>query len=148
MFALPNIHIIEPVEVPSLALVYSQDDRVQASAAQHKNFTIYLKHFSAEFGDLILPSLIIWDDQGPEQYRNTETLAAFHDALALSVVPYAWSHALKYGRAPALAYSNYFSIYPWMTDKNYEHIIMRSTGALNIHSAAYAGASIQASCKN
>ena len=81
MFALPNIRVEEPVEVPHLALAYSQDDRVKALAQKYKNFATFLERFSDEFGVQLLPSLLIWNDEGPQTYRSTETLAAFRDAL-------------------------------------------------------------------
>jgi len=133
MFALPNIHMVEPVEVPSLALVYAEDERVKVLAGNHVNFRAYLDQFSTEFGVKVLPSLLIWDDAGPQAYRNTEALAAFRDALALSVIPYAWAHSLRYERTDKLRYSNWFHIYPWMIDKNYEYVVMRSSAVLALH---------------
>jgi hypothetical protein len=59
MFALPNIHVKDPVETPSLALVYAQDERVKSLAATHANFAAYLKQFSTEFGVTISPSLLM-----------------------------------------------------------------------------------------
>jgi hypothetical protein len=133
MFALPNIHVTVSVEVPSLALVYAEDNRVQGLANNHENFKIYLDHFSTEFGDKSSPSLLIWDDKGPQAYRNTEALAAFRDALAVSVVSRAWAQYLRHRRPEKLRFSNYFSIYPWMTTSNYEYVIMRSSAVLGIH---------------
>src|SRR6202521_2773473 len=135
MFAFPNIRVVEPVEVPSLALVYAEDKRVQEIANKRQNFKAYLDQFSSEFGDKIFPSLLIWDDDGPQAYRNTEALAAFRDALALSVVPRAWAQYLRHGRPEKLRFTNWFGIYPWMTDKNYEYVIMRSSAIFGLHEA-------------
>jgi hypothetical protein len=133
MFALQNIHVVQPVEVPSLALVYAEDARVQELVNKHKNFKAYLNQFSTEFGDKVFPSILIWDDEGPQAYRSTEALAAFRDSLAISVISHEWAQYLRFGRAEKLRYSNWFSIYPWMIDKNYEHVIMRSSAVLGLH---------------
>jgi hypothetical protein len=95
MFALPNIHVTDPVETRSLAPVYAEDERVRSLAARHANFAAYLKQFSTEFGVTISPSLLMWDDAGPQPYRNTDALAGFRDALALSVVSYSWARGLR-----------------------------------------------------
>jgi hypothetical protein len=58
MFAFPNIRVTAPVEVPSLALVYADDARVQALATEDQHFKLYLDQFATEFGDKILPSLL------------------------------------------------------------------------------------------
>jgi hypothetical protein len=50
MFALPNIHVKEPVETASLALVNAEHERAKSLAAAHPNFATYLKQFSTEFG--------------------------------------------------------------------------------------------------
>jgi hypothetical protein len=133
MFALPNIHVKEPVETASLALVNAEHERAKSLAAAHPNFATYLKQFSTEFGVTISPSLLMWDDAGPQAYRNTEALAGFRDALALSVVPYSWARGPRYGRKQSLLYSNWFNICPWMIDKNYEYVVMRSSAVLALH---------------
>jgi hypothetical protein len=66
MFAFPNIYIKEPLETPSLALVYAEDQRVKSLAAKQTNFAAYLAQFSTEFGVKISPSPLIWNDGGPQ----------------------------------------------------------------------------------
>jgi hypothetical protein len=133
MFALPNINVKEPVETQWLALMCAGDKRVTSLAATNPNFAAYLKQFSTEFGVTISPSLLMWDDAGPQAYRNTDALAGFRDALALSVLPYSWARGLRYGRRHNLLYSNWFSIYPWMIDKNYQYVVMRNSAVLGLH---------------
>src|SRR5215813_3186543 len=133
MFALPSLWQVEPVEIEHLALVYAEDSRVKALAAEHPNFAAYLNQFSTEFGDKVLPSLLIWDDAGPQAYRTTEALAAFRDVLAFSVIPYAWARALRFGQPNKLCYSNWFSIYPWMTGKDEQYVVMRNTAIFGLH---------------
>lgn len=133
MFALPNIQVTESIDVPHFAIMYSQDPRVVELAKKHENFMFYLEHFTTEFEVKVLPSLLMFDDSGPGSYRSTEAISAFRDALALSVIPYKQSHSIKYQRPEKLRFTDWFRIYPWMVDKNYEYVIMRSSGSLSLH---------------
>src|SRR5262245_3487344 len=72
---------------------------------------------------------------GPEAYRTTEALAAFRDALALSVVPYLQARILAHERQLKMRFTNWFSIYPWMIDKNFEYVVMRSSAVMGLHEA-------------
>src|ERR1700680_889362 len=96
MFALPNIRITPSVEINHLAFMYADDKRVADLEARYPNFKAYLSQFSTEFQDKLRPSLLMWNDAGPEGYKFTEALAAFRDALALSVVPYAQARVLAH----------------------------------------------------
>jgi hypothetical protein len=71
-------------------------------------------NFKNEFDVDYQPSPIIWNDAGPQEYRNTEALAAFRDALALSVVPGKVASTLNRDSQEKLRYTNWFNIYPWM----------------------------------
>ena len=133
MFALPNIHVVKAIEVPHFGLLAANDVRVMELRKQHKNFEFYLDQFSTEFGVKAPPSLLMWEDKGPQSYRTTEAISAFRDAIALSIIPYTWSRSLRYQRAEKLRFSDWFKIFPWMTDKNYEYVIMQNTGGLNLH---------------
>lgn len=135
MFALPNIHVTDPVEIDHLALVYAEDKRVKSLADKHANFKAYLDQFSTEFEDKLRPSLLIWNESGPEAYRTTEALAAFRDALALSVVPYFQARILARETQLKMRFTNWFSIYPWMIDKNFEYVVMRSSAVMGLHEA-------------
>ena len=132
MFALPNIEVEEAIELDGMALATMSDPRIQTLAAQHQTFSDYLDSFRSEFNRHINPSIIIRRDDTPELYRTVDALAGFRDAIALSVVPYAWAEFLRYGHAPEVRYSDSFSIYPWMLDKNYEYVVMRSIGEMGV----------------
>jgi hypothetical protein len=133
MFALPNIRVIDPVEIDHLAIMYADDKRVAALEAAHPNFKLYLGQFATEFGDNVRPSLLMWNDAGPEAYKFTEALAAFRDALALSIVPYNQARILARESQLKMRFTNWFSIYPWMIDKNYEYVVMRSSAVMGLH---------------
>ena len=135
MFALPNIEVETPIEVDGMALATISDQRVQGLANQHPTFSNYLVSFRSEFNHRINPSVIIRRDDTPELYRTVDALAGFRDAIALSVLPYAWADFLRYGHSPEIGYSDSFSIYPWMLDKNYEYVVMRSIGQVGLDEA-------------
>ena len=49
MFALPNVHIREPIEVDGFALVPWQDERLIAMARTNTNFNSLMGAFRTEF---------------------------------------------------------------------------------------------------
>ncbi|WP_044558344.1 hypothetical protein, partial [Azospirillum sp. B4] len=128
MFTLPLVDLDPKVviEVPGLALVSADDARVRDLAQRHPRFATYLGAFTTEFGQAVTPSVLIRHSTSPETYRSVEALAGFRDAVALSVVPYAWALTLRHGAPLGIRYANWFNFYPWMTDQAYEVLLMRS----------------------
>jgi len=135
MFALPNIALEDPIDVDGVALVSIHDDRIQALAKKHKRFASYLGRFRSEFGREVQPSIIIWRDDSSDLYRSVEALAGFRDAVSISVVPYGRATLLHYGHSPEILYSDWFAIYPWMLDKNYEFVVMRTMAQMGLDEA-------------
>ncbi|QDP22643.1 hypothetical protein [Bradyrhizobium cosmicum] len=133
MFALPNVQIAMPIEVQHFGLIAATDPRIVELKKKYKNFASYLGQFSTEFGNQVTPSLLMWDDKGPQTYRNTEAISAFRDTIALSITPYAWARNIRFQRPENVRFSDWFNIYPWMIDKNYEHVVMQNSGGLNLH---------------
>jgi len=135
MFALPNIALEEAIEADGVALVSFQDERLRQLANNHKRFASYLDRFRTEFGRRVQPSIIIWRDDSSEHYRSVDALAGFRDALSISVAPYGWATFLRYGHSPEILYSDWFAIYPWMLDKNYEFAVMRTMAQMGLDEA-------------
>jgi hypothetical protein len=69
----------------------------------------------------------------PNSFRSIGAISAFRDAIAMSVIPYAWALALRYENNSSITYSDYFAVYPWMIDKNYDDLITNTTAVLGIH---------------
>jgi hypothetical protein len=130
MFALPNIHVEEPIERPGIALVSLKDERLTTLSKKHRRFAMYMRSFTTEFGVAISPSVLIRESSSPDRYRTAEALAGFRDALAMSVIPHSWAHTLRFETRSGIRYANWFSFYPWMTDAKYEGIIMQSMARL------------------
>lgn len=135
MYALPSLRVTHPVEIDHLALAYANDTRVKALADNHPNFKGFLNQFTTEFGTQVEPSILIYNDAGPDMYRNTEALAAFRDALALSVISQYQAKILARESQFKMRFSNWFNIYPWMVDKNYEYVVMRNAAIFGLHEA-------------
>jgi hypothetical protein len=135
MFALPHVALEDPIDVEGVALVSMHDERIQALAKKHKRFASYLGRFRSEFGRGVQPSIIIWRDDSSDLYRSVEALAGFRDAVSISVVPYGRATLLHYGLSPEILYSDWFAIYPWMLDKNYEFVVMRTMAQMGLDEA-------------
>jgi hypothetical protein len=135
MFTLPNILIEEPIEADGVALVSVHDERVQTLAGRHERFAMYLNRFTTEFGQQVAPSLILVRADKFGQYRPAEALAGFRDAVAISTIPYAWAHVLRFENNHNIKYANWFSFYPWLVDNKYEDLVMQSMTQTGCHEA-------------
>jgi hypothetical protein len=133
MFALPHIDVQEPIEVAGMAVVSLRDERLKALTKKHRRFAMYMHRFKTEFGLQVWPSVLIRESTSPERYRSVEALAGFRDALAVSVIPYSWAHALRFENTFGIRYANWFSFYPWMVDAQYDGLIMQSMAQLGYH---------------
>jgi hypothetical protein len=135
MFAMPNIALEEAIEVDGVALVSLHDERLRQLASNHERFASYIDSFQTEFGRPVQPSILIWRDDSSEHYRSVEALAGFRDAISISVTPYGWAALLHYDHSPEILYSDWFAIYPWMLDKNYEFVVMRTMAQMALDEA-------------
>jgi len=133
MFALPNIRLTAPLGVEGFLLVPPSDFRSKAIAAQQKLFGAFLKQFVTEFGDPVEPSIIIWRNDKPDTYRSIPAISGFRDAISMSVIPLAWARSLRWNRGMGPVYADSFRVYPWMVDKNGEHLITQTPVMLGIH---------------
>jgi len=124
MFTLPNINLTEPIETEGVALVSTADPRLAEIASAHPAFQTYVDSFKTEFGRSLAPSFVLAHKDAPPAFRGVEALAAFRDSVSISVIPLSWAKSLRFGPGGmGIHYSNWFSIYPWMLDKNYEHLL-------------------------
>jgi hypothetical protein len=127
MFALPNMQVHSSVEVDGVALVSAHDDRIKQLMAQYPNYATYLASFRNEFGAAVSPSSILVRDDAPVSYHRVDALASFRDVVAFSSIPYTWMREFEFGGGQdGPKYANTFVFYPWMLDKNYQHLAVRS----------------------
>jgi hypothetical protein len=124
MFTLPNITLTAPIETDGVALASTADRRIGVIASTHPAFQTYIDGFKTEFGRSLAPSFVLAHKDAPPAFRGVEALAAFRDSVSMSVIPLSWAKSLRFGPGGmGIHYSNWFSIYPWMLDKNYEHLL-------------------------
>lgn len=133
MLALPHVVTTDPIEANGIALVAGHDRRLRQLTSTHPNFSAFLSRFWDEFGGQIAPSVVIWRDDLPNSARTFEALSGFRDAIALSIIPYAWARVQSYNRPQGIRYSEWFSFYPWMIDKDYKYIIAQTYSVLALH---------------
>lgn len=95
-----------------------------------------MNRFKDTFRKRIEPALILRREDVPERLLSGEAAISFRDLLVASMVPYAQSRNLMYDNARnRVSYSTFFWVYPWMIDRNYEHIIANTPAILAIHTA-------------
>ena len=134
LWALPNIDLDEPVNSETFALVSSADARVQELVRQHSNFETLLNQFQDTHNNRIIPTLIIRRTDVPEPLNLSDAAASFRDLIVASTVPLARSRDVIHDNAiDRLRYSSFLSIYPWMIDRNYDHIIAHTPAVLALH---------------
>ena len=137
IWVLPNITLDEPVESRFFVLVPNDDKRVRELISKHQEFRKFLEGFKDVHGNRINPALILRRERISERLRTLEAAVSFRDILVASSVPNAWSKNLVYANnrnQPSL--SAYFWVYPWMIDRNFEHMIVSTPTTLSVHEAS------------
>jgi hypothetical protein len=133
MFALPNVSAREPIEGSLIALTSLPDGRLTELAKKHASFKQYLNRFTTEFGNKITPAIILLREDAPNTSRTVDAIAAFRDCIAMSCVPISWARAIRYHNNFGILYSNSLAVYPWMVDKNFEHLVTHTMSMLGLH---------------
>jgi hypothetical protein len=131
---LPNLDVREPIEGGIFALIPPDDERVCVLKREHPAFRAFMERFTDTFGQRIDPGVLLrWDEEGaPELLRTAEAAASFRDLLAASVVPRQRSLDVIRDRSGRILFADYFWLYPWMTDRNFEHLTAATPGMLAI----------------
>lgn len=132
---LPNIWVTEPIEHRPFALVPYNDPRVRDLASTHPSFQVFRSRFFDTFRQRIEPGILLrLDERGVHpEFRSAQATASFRDVLAASVVPRQRSLSLKYASRHRIWYADFFWLYPWMTDRHFEHVIARTPAMLALH---------------
>ena len=133
MFALANIEVKHPIEVDGFALASIRDPRVQELANAHPNFQPIPEPIRHGIRPACHTEHLYLPDDAPVTYRGIDAIAGFRDAIAMSVIPQSWAKVLRFGNNMGIKYSDYFSVYPWMLDKSFEHLIASTLNMLGIH---------------
>jgi hypothetical protein len=106
---LPNLYTRRTVEGEIVALAPAPDARIQAFLSAHPKFGEFLSRFTDTFHVPLEPVVFIVREDAIPKFTDTQGgLLSFRDLVALSVVPYARSHGLVYGRSDRIMYANSF----------------------------------------
>jgi hypothetical protein len=115
------------------AIASIRDQRIIDLANQYPSFRSFIASFNDAFGVQVEPSVLIVKTLKSKPLR-LEPLASFRDLVALSVIPYQRAQMLvRKGQMPRILYSNVFYLYPWMLDKNYQHLMTNTLSGMGIH---------------
>ena len=123
-------------------LASTADPRIAEITSAYPSFQTYADSFKTEFDRSLAPSFVLVHKDAPLAFRGVDALAAFRDIISLSVIPLSWAKSLRFGSGHAgIHYSNWFSIYPWMLDKNYEHLLSMTMAVMPWMRSAVSAAS-------
>jgi len=130
------------VETEGVVLASTADPRIAEITSAYPSFQTYADSFKTEFDRSLAPSFVLVHKDAPLAFRGVDALAAFRDIISLSVIPLSWAKSLRFGSGHAgIHYSNWFSIYPWMLDKNYEHLLSMTMAVMPWMRSAVSAAS-------
>jgi len=116
---LPNLYTKRSVEGKFVALAPPQDVRIKAHLAAYPKFAEFLSRFTDTFHVPLQPVVFIVREDAIPKFKDRQgALLSFRDLVALSVVPYARSHGLVYGKSDRIMYANSFSLHPWMIEND------------------------------
>jgi len=134
MFALPDVHVDDPIEHGPAALVQDSDPRVLHLRKKHKTFDVFLKRFTDAFQVESPPAVLLLKTSAPATMRDVEALAGFRNAVAISAISRTYAKFIANDtRRGAAPFSDFFAFYPWMLGKDYEHFIAQTPAALAVH---------------
>lgn len=133
MAVLPNIELETPVEGGLAALVGHEDPRLKAIRRAHPNFHRLLSRFTDAFGVKLRPAVLIQRADAPDWTRNIDAIASFRDVVAIATVPYNRALEINHPQGHRITFANAFWLYPWMLDRDNEHLIANTPGMLALH---------------
>lgn len=137
MFAMPNVQPQNVIEIEGVAFVSVHDQRIKDLRSQYSNYDAYLNKFSDEFGIKLNPSTIMIRDDTPAIYRRVDALGSFRDAISIASISKTWANVLRYGpHMDGPRYSNTFTFYPWLLDKNYDKVATQSIATIGVQEVA------------
>lgn len=134
---LPNITTRCAIEGTSVALVSAVDERVANLRTRHATLDRFLDNFHDAFRRPQEVSVLLLRTQASETYRSAGAISGFRDLVAMSVIPCNRASLLWYGRTVhSPLFSNSFSFYPWMLDRNAEDLIAMTPAMLALDEVA------------
>jgi hypothetical protein len=133
VFILPNLSLKNAIGCDIASLAPAHDPRIAALKRAYPLFKRFLNQFSDNFGQKIEPSVLLLNKAALPAFRSIPALAHFRDVIAVSAVTLGRSRRLRYSTGFGALFGETFSIYPWMLDRNYEHLVGDTPAICGIH---------------
>lgn len=133
VFVLPNVSLEDSIECDIAALVPTRDRRVTPLKREHPRFKRFLNRFADSFGQKFEPTVLIINKAAAPVFRDISALASFRDLIAICAITRARALEILYPRGHRVSYGDSFSIYPWMLDRHYHHLIGNTPAILATH---------------
>ena len=133
VFVLPNLALTDAIEAGQATIAPSGDSRVQAIINAHPLFASFMNRFTDAFGEKVSPAVMLLAPDAPDGYRTTEAVAGFRDAFAISVTALSWASQLAAPWPFRTFYSDAFGFYPWMLDRDFEHLMAQTPAMMGVH---------------
>src|SRR5579885_2080096 len=130
VFVLPNIELGEAIEGELAALAPVTDSRVTSLCRSLPKFKAFLGRFSDAFGVKFVPTVLLVRADAPNSFYRTNALGGFRDAVAIAAIAYSHACELKHRRGLRVMFGNAFAFYPWMTDRDDEHLVASTPAIL------------------
>lgn len=123
---LPNIAMRDPIEGGPIALASAHDIRVRAEASANEVLANFLGSFRDTQGNVLTPSVLLWDRGSRQQWPSFDALCSFRDLTAASHVLLARAQALTANFVTSTQWMDSFEIHPWMVTADGQHISCRT----------------------
>ncbi|AMX94200.1 MULTISPECIES: hypothetical protein [Mesorhizobium] len=131
--ALPNIVVTDPIEGEQFSMIGSDDARLSDNFALQPNLKAFFRRFTNSHGVRITPAALVARSDTPAEFLNSEAVSGFRDAVAASIIPFARAAAITHRNYSRPMYSDSFDLYPWMVDRNGEHLIANTPAVSALH---------------
>ena len=130
---LPNVETREAIEGDRAAFVPVSDPRVKEINQTHPRHRSFLGRFKDAFGVQRHPTVLLLRPRASRRFMTMDAMASFRDVLSMSVVPRSRARTIQYERLRGIYFSKAFDFYPWVIDKDYEHLIAVTPRMIALH---------------
>lgn len=131
---LPNLELENSIGNEKVALVNWDDKRLHKIAEIRPNMSKFICQFTDNFGVQIKTTTLIFRTDTEEEKPSSEMLSSFRNVVAFSILPRIYAiRAQNSSHTSRFLYSDTFSFYPWMMDRNDEYLIFQPETACKLN---------------
>jgi len=132
-FVLPNLSIKQAIDSQYVAIVPSNDQRVQNIVTKYPILRYLVDGFSDQFKRKVTPNLLIFNTDIPLKSLKSGALIDFRNIFAICCIVTAWQNFLIRGQWFVYGqYSEYFSLYPIMPTQDYKYLTIQSPAVIGL----------------